>query len=595
MSFNLFVLPFSLGLAFLCIYLFVYYRKLISSLPSGEFDKIKRGVFTIKSLQALHEVFMESLLHRKVFKKNKLLGYMHMSFALGWFLLIVMGNVESREFSMAHVNPPYYPIFLKFFMHDTKVLYFEVYTLPGFFRFIMDFLLLFVLSGLILAIIKRFRSAWFGMRSTAKLGFFDKAALYCLWLIFPFRLLAESITAGIYGSGGFLTGSLGDVLALIIPLKPFFMPAWWAYSMVLGVFFVCLPWSRYMHIPTEVILIFLRKYGVKGSELLDAFAELGVKACSRCGICIDVCQMHTYGKNNQTQAVYFLQSLRNGNRDNDMAFNCLFCDRCTNVCPVGIEITSIRQAQRALLNQSSKAGTGYKFIANQPVVKADVLYFAGCMGHLTPSTSRAVANILTKAGISFNFVDTGGSICCGRPLQMAGRYKEAEALADQNKAIFMQSGAHTLVTSCPICLKSFTEKYNLPLRVLHHSQYIEELVTKQLIHIESTDLHAVYHDPCELGRGLGIYDEPRNLISKCCDLKSSVNEKSDAFCCGGSLADFKLSGQEQQQIVNDLVKDLELTNAGSIITACPLCKKTISGQANVPVIDIAELVEKRLV
>ena len=37
----------------------------------------------------------ESLLHRRIFKVNPLLGYMHMSLAFGWFLLIVVGWIAS--------------------------------------------------------------------------------------------------------------------------------------------------------------------------------------------------------------------------------------------------------------------------------------------------------------------------------------------------------------------------------------------------------------------------------------------------------------------------------------------------------------------
>ncbi len=51
------------------------------------------------------------------------------------------------------------------------------------------------------------------MKKTTKLKTLDKIALTSLWLIFPSRLLAESFTSGAYGTGSFLTGSLGSWLA----------------------------------------------------------------------------------------------------------------------------------------------------------------------------------------------------------------------------------------------------------------------------------------------------------------------------------------------------------------------------------------------
>ncbi|HZX62360.1 MAG TPA: hypothetical protein VFE66_04025 [Bacteroidales bacterium] len=158
MTFNLFVLPFILGLIFLVITLVKKNRNWIREMDSPDRKKLNEGLRSPKLFLALNEIFFESLLHRKMFRRNPLLGFMHMSFAFGWFLLILFGNMESRIYSGLWINPPYYPIFLKFFIHDKHVLPFEIFTIPGFFRFSMDLLLVFVLSGMVLAIIKRSRS-----------------------------------------------------------------------------------------------------------------------------------------------------------------------------------------------------------------------------------------------------------------------------------------------------------------------------------------------------------------------------------------------------------------------------------------------------
>ena len=91
MHFNLFVIPFLSGMIILPVLLVIRYSKWLKNLDSDDLTKIRRSVFSIQSLKALKEVFLECLIHRKVFRFNPLLGYMHMSLAFGWFLLIVFG------------------------------------------------------------------------------------------------------------------------------------------------------------------------------------------------------------------------------------------------------------------------------------------------------------------------------------------------------------------------------------------------------------------------------------------------------------------------------------------------------------------------
>ena len=263
MTFDLFVLPFFLGLNALIIMLVVKYTRWIKGFDPADKQLILKGIWTTKSLKAGWEVFMESLLHRKMFRRNALLGYMHMSFAFGWFLLIVCGNLESRIYSKVHLNPPFYPIFLKYFVHDHRVLAHEMMSIPGAFRVLMDVFLLLVLSGLLLALIKRASSNWFGMKKASKHTRLDRIAITALWLIFPLRWLAESFTAFTYEGGSFLTNTTGRLLGSFLPVEHLAYPAWWAYSLALGTFFVCLPFTRFMHIPTEIMLIFFRHYGVR--------------------------------------------------------------------------------------------------------------------------------------------------------------------------------------------------------------------------------------------------------------------------------------------------------------------------------------------
>ena len=594
MTFDLFVIPFFGGLLFMIIVLFLKYSRWIAMMDAT--DRVKAGMafFSASLPVTIREIFWESLLHRRMFKKNPLLGFMHMSFALGWLLLILMGNLESRIYSGGHINPPYYPIFLKFFIHDKRVLPFEIFTLPGFFRFSMDLLLLFVLSGLGLALFKRARSKWFGLKRTTRHNSFDRWAIISLWLIFPMRLLAESFTAGIYQGGGFLTNSLGHIFAAFLPLKYLAYPAWWAYSSMLGIFFITLPWSRFMHIPTEIVLIFLRNAGIEQGKYPGSFSQIELRACPRCGVCIDVCQMNEAGLTGSS-AVYLIRSLREKKAGVFLHSNCMMCGRCLEACPVGIDTLGLRVGARGVDNRQIEAD--FTYLAKQPVsaTKADVVYFAGCMGHLTPGVKNAMIKIFERAGIDFNFLDKEGSICCGRPLKLAGMQAAASKLITENTKAILGTKAKILVTSCPICYKIFNTDYNLNgMQVMHHSVYIDTLVKEGKIVLEPAAFRAVYHDPCELGRGSGIYDQPRNVLKQIAEVADVAQDRENSLCCGGSIGDLAMSAVQRNIIRDGALSILCESQPDMLVTACPLCKKTFDTGNGLIVKDIAEIVADRM-
>ena len=591
MTFNLFVLPFILGFIFLIFSIIKKNRDWIREMDPTDRKKLKDGWRSPKLFLALREIFFESLLHRKMFRRNPLMGYMHMSFAFGWFLLILFGNMESRIYSGLWINPPYYPIFMKFFIHDKHVLPFEIFTVPGFFRFSMDLLLLFVLSGLVMAIIKRSHSKWFGLKKTTQLQFTDKVAMTCLWLIFPLRLLAESFTAGAYGyGGGFVTQHLGNVLAFVWPLsdKAVAYSFWWMYSLSLGIFFVTLPYSRYMHIPTELILILYRNFRIYPKKGSEYFSEIEILSCPRCGVCIDVCQMNTAAGIHDIQAVYFLQSIRNQQVMEHITARCLVCGRCQEICPVGIHADFHRIVQRESFQQSQPQD--YSYLIQENTRKAEVVYFAGCMSHLTPTITGAMKKILDVAGVDYLFLDEDRSVCCGRPMMLAGKSGQAQDLIEQNKRKIKDSGANTLVTSCPICFRVFREEYRLDIRILHHTQYLLELIKKGKVPLQAYFRKIAYHDPCDLGRGSGIFNEPRELLRKVADPVAIGNEGKDSLCCGGSLGLLNAGTEEKNKITKEALANYLEGDPEILVTACPLCKKNFSKLSPVEVMDIAELV-----
>lgn len=590
-----FALPFLIGVAVLFSVVLYKYIRWIVLLPKSDKQLIRKGLFTFKSISAVGEVFMESLLHRRIFRTNPLLGYMHMSLAFGWFLLIIFGWMETVAYLGAEMVPPHTHVFFKYF--STSLVHPSPSTFN--FSFVMDLLLLFVLTGVALAWAKRLRSKMLGMRKTTRHSWGDRLALSTLWFIFPARLIAESVTSGIHETGSFLTGSIGQWAvetfgsATLIAFQPY---AWWFYSIVLGLFFVAMPFSRYMHIFTEVPLIFLRHYNLHSTEKSSSFDQFQVQACSRCGICIDPCQLQSAAGIKNVQSVYFLRDRRYGHLTDEVAGNCLMCGRCEAACPVGIELNTLRLNSRdKLLNTIADGRYAYLTGVDTSSGEGKVGYFAGCMTLLTPRILKSMEQIFDASGDQVWWADREGGVCCGRPLKLSGEVDAAQKMIDYNRNLFTKHGITTLVTSCPICLRVFKEEYQLKgIEVLHHSEYIKRLIETGRINPKQTSATYTYHDPCELGRGSGIYEPPREVISSIGELIEMPDNRSGALCCGSSIANTTISDEGQNRISASLSKELSGTGADAVVTACPLCKKAIARNSEQPVYDLSEIVASSL-
>lgn len=649
-----FVIPFVVGISFMLIWLTVGLIRLLAKIPADDRRRFWKSLITPKiALKNIKDLFCDCLFHTKIWKRKPLLGYMHSSIAFGWFMLIVLGHIEVALFVPKHLawtdGGLFYPIFYRFFVWINP----GHVTLRGwFFFFLMDFFLLYVLTGVGMAIFKRFRSIVLGMRHTTKPSLADRVALYSLWMIFPLRLLAESFTADLSG-GSFLTVPVNHLWHWIFGDKLFFMPVWWAYSICLGLFFAAMPFSRYMHILTEVLWILLRNAGIQPRHPRKGVAEAEIYACSSCGLCLDACPMNVQKKNLKYSSVYFIRFLRRHNEKkiNAIADKCLMCDKCHALCPVGVDAPALRRAQRATVNNSLPYDYSYLMegslgsnsssvstcvaanacsitagsvastrTANAHASLTDpspsltepvevttniqktsedwkVMYFAGCMTHLTPRIIKSVEKVFKSTGVNYTFADRDGGICCGRPLMLAGKTDAAYETISANRRMILGSGCRTLVLSCPICYKIFKDEYALDgIEVLHYTQFIKHLVDEGKLKLTAGDERIVYHDPCELGRGCGVYKEPREVLAQAGTLVKATKEGDESICCGGSLGSLTLDTRDRAKITESSVANLLANNPQTIVTACPLCLKTFSESVpeTVKVQDFAETVSRHL-
>ena len=595
-AFHPFVLPFVFGMLFVLTYCLVGMIRVFFELPREDRKRFLISLVTPKTIwKNIKDIFLNCLIHVKLWKRNKVLGYMHSSIAFGWFMLILLGHIEVMLFLPHRVRFFYYPIFFNFFVAEADA------TIQGkVLMFLMDISLLFVLSGILLAIYKRFRSRFFGMRRTTRPSFLDRIAMYALWAIFPLRLLAETFTAHISG-GSFLTEPAGLLFHRFISNDIHVLPTWWAYSIALCIFMVLLPFTRYMHIPAEMLLIPMRNAGIKIRHPRKGFAKLEYYTCPNCGVCIDACPMSVRKENLKDCTVYLNRQLRRGNerRIAQISDKCLLCGKCSAVCQVGVQGPELRLAQRELrpyaLTPDYSAIDTASMQAAVSAKPAKVLYFAGCMTALTPGIRRATETLLKAAGIDYQLMDPEGGLCCGRPLMMAGRKEAAQELIRKNVEIIRASGCDTLLLTCPICYRVFLESYPLEgIRVVHHTVFLEELMREGRLPVEYTSGSYVFHDSCELGRGCGIYEEPRAALRRIGFLHEAEKHHAESICCGGSLGSLSLGFEKRKDITMNALHNLTANDPETIVTACPLCRSTFARYADRPVEDLSEVLVDHL-
>ncbi len=607
-GYNDFVLPFMIGMVFILSYVMVGIIRVILQLTPEDRKKLALSLLNPKTLwKDFRDIICDCLLHVKIFKRNPRLGYMHASIAFGWFMIIVIGHIEVILFTPERLHQLYYPIFFRFFVAEAGDA-----TLRGsLLFFLMDLFLLMILSGIAMAMFKRIRSLWLGMRRTTKPSLTDLIAMYALWAIFPLRLLAEGFTAHISG-GSFLTKSVNFFFGGFFSNPDHLLPIWWAYSIALGLFLIMLPFSRYMHIPTEMFLVVLRNAGVRITHPTKGYSTAQIYSCSSCGMCLDACPMTTQKKNLPFTSVYFVRFLRrrNSRKSQAIAEKCLMCGKCEAICPVGVQSCTLKVADRSKIAYQYQHQ--YDYLPPVPAAPATaaaptpaaaatpgqekVLYYQGCMTQLTPAIARAMEKVLKTAGVDYEFLDREGGICCGRPLEVSGKLEEAKELMSRNREAILSSGATTLLLTCPICYRVFREYYDLPgIRIVHHTTYLKELLEQGRIKVNPSIEKLVYHDPCELGRGCGEYQAPRYVLAQVGQPVPAKDEGELSICCGGSVGSLTLSYEDRGHITQSALESLTVNHPDKLVTACPLCLKTFSSHSGpLPVQDLVQLVAEQL-
>lgn len=235
----------------------------------------------------------------------------------------------------------------------------------------------------------------------------------------------------------------------------------------------------------------------------------------------------------------------------------------------------------------------------------DVLYFPGWRTRLeTPEIVESTCALLDS--MNLQWVMPEGDASSGMELYELGYTDKALDAAKRCEEAIRELSPATLLTGCPHTLKAFGELYSKlgleikdDLKILHTSQLLESSAAGGGLRLvkESGRDRVGYHDPCNLGRGMKVFDEPRSLIERISGRPplELFHCREKAECCGaGSVMELTdphiAEGVAAKRLKSASEEGIEL-----LITACQNCKALLARTAksmgiSIRIKDIAEYV-----
>jgi Fe-S oxidoreductase len=324
--------------------------------------------------------------------------------------------------------------------------------------------------------------------------------------------------------------------------------------------------------------------------------------CSRCGFCRAVCPV--FGTTlrpayNARGKMLVLKEVMDGKIELsdeliETLFQCTTCASCAEHCPSGVNVPEvIKQVRKDMVNIGSchpafkgmnevlKKHTNiygedesedFERVKNK---KAPRVFFVGCVGlYREDESTEATLELLDRMDVDYTMID---EVCCSGVLEDMG-YKINEELAQKNVKAILATGAHTVITGCPYCFRTFNTKPQYSelrergVNVIHITQFLKDFD----LGVKS-DKYVTYHDPCDLGRHCGIYEEPRETIHKIApNFVELPHHHADSLCCGAGGGVRGAYPKNSIAMARRRLQEVEEVGAEVLLTECNSCVHNLS-------------------
>ncbi|RLF47809.1 MAG: (Fe-S)-binding protein [Thermoplasmata archaeon] len=317
--------------------------------------------------------------------------------------------------------------------------------------------------------------------------------------------------------------------------------------------------------------------------------------CVECRKCSSICPItRIYGKFSPASIVErSLIGIEEEVLNSMDIWKCLGCGLCEEVCPSGVEflhfMREVRNGARKQGNEGIPTHEGVfesipKLMLEKNIdmdwldnvetdEKSDIIYFAGCLpffdimfkeiGFDGKCIAESTVKLLNKYGVKPSIIYG----CCGHDALWNGNVELFNELMNKNMQMLKERKAKKIIFSCPECYRTFKMDYpSMDVELMHISEFLADKDMKG----GEAGKEYTFHDSCRLGRHLGIYEEPRNVLKKVgIKVKEMEHNKELAVCCGTSA--WMSCDWKSEEIRKERLKEAKKV-ADVMITSCPKCQ-----------------------
>jgi Fe-S oxidoreductase/nitrate reductase gamma subunit len=323
--------------------------------------------------------------------------------------------------------------------------------------------------------------------------------------------------------------------------------------------------------------------------------------------------------------------------DPNFIFYCRTCRACMEVCPAKIEhvpgfieqrrnevninarmpdeaqipLNQLQSTFNALGPQEDRTDwiekTGVRVVGWEE--ECEVLYFVGCLTSLDVTKQKIAEDvfaILEAANIDFGVLGEEET-CCGDPARVIGDEMTYQMVAKAQIEAINARKYKVLLVSCPHCMQNLGSEYKTfghDLKVMHHSEYIQQLIAEGKVKLDGAlGKKVAFHDPCYLGRYQRIFDAPRGVLGSLgCQQVEFPEAKEDNLCCGAGGGHFWMDFHDAPKRINNIRMEQAMDIGAEVVaTGCPFCAQMLLDSVSildlgekVEILDIATLVAKQL-
>ena len=386
------------------------------------------------------------------------------------------------------------------------------------------------------------------------------------------------------------------------------------------------------------------------TNLEQTIRESGVLRCLECGKCTAICPIARFDGGFSPRVTVGRALARGGHDEallrDDRLWTCLNCLQCNQVCPAAVDYSSLTTAVRIEARRIGQAALcthgetihvwmrmmmrpdltqnrlgwlepNFKFqISNFksliPNLQSQTLYFAGCAPHYdalfaplgVKGTQVAQDSVRILNALGIEPLVLADERCCGHDLLWEGDLDGFRKLAELNAEMIRASGVKRVVSSCPECVRALKVDYaahGIPLNI--EVVHLSELLANTQYPIPKAKGKTVtFHDPCRLGRHLGVYDAPRKVLEglgyKVVEMRHA---RRNATCCGTNGWTHCDAANKAIQVQR--LREAKATGADVMVTACLKCQihfrcalmdEQLKDEIGIEMVDLATLAAAQL-